>query len=99
MHQHIDRRRVILHVLRPQHFEAAQMRAEQNATVVRSHGSMRSLIHLHMHVEIAIRSEEHTSELKSLMRISYPVFCLENKTTTLSTLTQHTLSPNPNEDN
>src|SRR3546814_10527923 len=26
-----------------------------------------------------IRSEEHTSELQSLMRISYPVFCLEKK--------------------
>src|SRR3546814_7826766 len=28
-----------------------------------------------------VRSEEHTSELQSLMRISYAVFCL-NKTTT-----------------
>src|SRR3546814_1341493 len=27
------------------------------------------------------RSEEHTSELQSLMRISYAVFCLKNKTT------------------
>src|SRR3546814_7805567 len=26
-----------------------------------------------------IRSEEHTSELPSLMRISYAVFCLKNK--------------------
>src|SRR3546814_10556353 len=26
------------------------------------------------------RSEEHTSELQSLMRISYAVFCLKNKT-------------------
>src|SRR3546814_6873522 len=29
----------------------------------------------------AERSEEHTSELQSLMRISYAVFCLKNKTT------------------
>src|SRR3546814_4966389 len=29
------------------------------------------------------RSEEHTSELQSLMRISYAVFCLKNKKTTL----------------
>src|SRR3546814_5590930 len=29
------------------------------------------------------RSEEHTSELQSLMRISYAVFCLKNKMTTL----------------
>src|SRR3546814_9539188 len=28
------------------------------------------------------RSEEHTSELQSLMRISYAVFCLNKKTTT-----------------
>src|SRR3546814_5595707 len=27
------------------------------------------------------RSEEHTSELQSLMRISYAVFCLQKKTT------------------
>src|SRR3546814_1462597 len=27
----------------------------------------------------AFRSEEHTSELQSLMRISYAVFCLKNK--------------------
>src|SRR3546814_4916829 len=31
------------------------------------------------------RSEEHTSELQSLMRISYAVFCLKKKTTQYST--------------
>src|SRR3546814_4659270 len=30
------------------------------------------------------RSEEHTSELQSLMRISYAVFCLKKKTTLTS---------------
>src|SRR3546814_10347110 len=30
-----------------------------------------------------MRSEEHTSELQSLMRISYAVFCLKKKTTKL----------------
>src|SRR3546814_5603104 len=30
---------------------------------------------------IGVRSEEHTSELQSLMRISYAVFCLKKKTT------------------
>src|SRR3546814_1858466 len=29
---------------------------------------------------VLIRSEEHTSELQSLMRISYAVFCLSKKT-------------------
>src|SRR3546814_4189950 len=36
------------------------------------------------HLEVAARrerSEEHTSELQSLMRISYAVFCLKKKTT------------------
>src|SRR3546814_6308099 len=30
---------------------------------------------------VAARSEEHTSELQSLMRISYAVFCLKKKQT------------------
>src|SRR3546814_2351659 len=33
-------------------------------------------------VEAKTRSEEHTSELQSLMRISYAVFCLKKKTST-----------------
>src|SRR3546814_4441245 len=32
------------------------------------------------HVLVTPRSEEHTSELQSLMRISYAVFCLKKKT-------------------
>src|SRR3546814_2644884 len=41
-----------------------------------------------------IRSEEHTSELQSLMRISYAVFCLTKKQTTPQTQTDcnHTLT-------
>src|SRR3546814_2453459 len=34
-----------------------------------------------VHTRVAWRSEEHTSELQSLMRISYAVFCLKKKTT------------------
>src|SRR3546814_1786070 len=37
---------------------------------------------------ISRRSEEHTSELQSLMRISYAVFCLKKKTD--ETVYQHT---------
>src|SRR3546814_1911047 len=33
----------------------------------------------------ATRSEEHTSELQSLMRISYAVFCLKKKKHTITT--------------
>src|SRR3546814_3557606 len=36
------------------------------------------------------RSEEHTSELQSLMRISYAVFCLKKKNTTQNT---HSTTP------
>src|SRR3546814_10039289 len=36
------------------------------------------------------RSEEHTSELQSLMRISYAVFCLKKKNTTTQTQPPHT---------
>src|SRR3546814_5761757 len=38
-------------------------------------------------VGAAHRSEEHTSELQSLMRISYAVFCLKKKKTTTNTYT------------
>src|SRR3546814_6117063 len=34
------------------------------------------------------RSEEHTSELQSLMRISYAVFCLKKTTTTIEYIRQ-----------
>src|SRR3546814_6937379 len=37
----------------------------------------------------AMRSEEHTSELQSLMRISYAVFCLKKKNT-ITTIKIHT---------
>src|SRR3546814_4441679 len=37
------------------------------------------------------RSEEHTSELQSLMRISYAVFCLKKKRNTRITNTHHVL--------
>src|SRR3546814_7307621 len=37
-----------------------------------------------------IRSEEHTSELQSLMRISYAVFCLKKKKTKQQTLHNNT---------
>src|SRR3546814_10535725 len=35
------------------------------------------------------RSEEHTSELQSLMRISYAVFCLKKKKNNTKQTTQH----------
>src|SRR3546814_7135285 len=38
------------------------------------------------------RSEEHTSELQSLMRISYAVFCLKKKNTTHHMNTTHIIA-------
>src|SRR3546814_5455803 len=49
-------------------------------------------------VEMTTRSEEHTSELQSLMRISYAVFCLINKIiyhTTKSIRLKFHMSHNP----
>src|SRR3546814_1738973 len=46
----------------------------------RIHGLAPSKADLDLIVERAlVRSEEHTSELQSLMRISYAVFCLKKK--------------------
>src|SRR3546814_4172707 len=63
-------------------FPSAQVAARENCGVTETHphpdlplegeGEGRS--------RIVVRSEEHTSELQSLMRISYAVFCLKKKT-------------------
>src|SRR3546814_10359510 len=42
------------------------------------------------------RSEEHTSELQSLMRISYAVFCLKKKKKTTHNSYQHTTTTRKN---
>src|SRR3546814_3546586 len=41
------------------------------------------------HVVQTVRSEEHTSELQSLMRISYAVFCLKKKSRYTNIRTSH----------
>src|SRR3546814_2469798 len=41
---------------------------------------MKRIVQAHrLHHAVETRSEEHTSELQSLMRISYAVFCLKKK--------------------
>src|SRR3546814_1147394 len=50
--------------------------------LLKSSGNMQmytSLVRAYKHIANRIRSEEHTSELQSLMRISYAVFCLKKK--------------------
>src|SRR3546814_4109360 len=44
-----------------------------------------------LRARLAPRSEEHTSELQSLMRISYSVFCLKKKNTTTTLEHRHRL--------
>src|SRR3546814_4729268 len=49
------------------------------------HGTMSSIVEVEDLIQIGLvalveaRSEEHTSELQSIMRISYAVFCLKKK--------------------
>src|SRR3546814_5767634 len=45
----------------------------------------------HRSADHVSRSEEHTSELQSLMRISYAVFCLKKKTHELDTNNSNTI--------
>src|SRR3546814_5254301 len=52
---------------------AAYARLMQDAPVIESEGRTFPLEYRYL------RSEEHTSELQSLMRISYAVFCLKKK--------------------
>src|SRR3546814_8921330 len=47
-------------------------------------GAVFSMIQAYEYAEA--RSEEHTSELQSLMRISYAVFCLKKKKTQQTTM-------------
>src|SRR3546814_7246043 len=46
-------------------------------------------------VRIAERSDEHTSELQSLMRISYAVFCLKKTTIKLKITSYYKSKNNP----
>src|SRR3546814_6193095 len=50
--------------------------------------------HQHRPAVIEARSEEHTSELQSLMRISYAVFCLKKKKTPKSHITTPPINTN-----
>src|SRR3546814_2832550 len=48
--------------------------------MITKHSSLRQLLEKILQQQVFfVRSEEHTSELQSLMRISYAVFCLKKK--------------------
>src|SRR3546814_3977088 len=67
----------------------AQLLLKENCTVTLAHSRTRDLASVIHRADIVVaavgmpemvkRSEEHTSELQSLMRISYAVFCLNKK--------------------
>src|SRR3546814_4135427 len=73
-------RRVELDIGTPQTVVGVPVRQQHSAT-------QRSAVNVNdiwaMVVAISRRSEEHTSELQSLMRISYAVFCLKKKKKTI----------------
>src|SRR3546814_7272683 len=53
------------------------MKSLTDCTRVRSSGRWHSSTRVDAPMKLKFRSEEHTSDLQSLMRISYAVFCLK----------------------
>src|SRR3546814_10495561 len=71
------------HVDIPRRIAAGQLHATAGGgAVVEEHDRAETRLRLHLARagERDLRSEEHTSELQSLMRISYAVLCLKKKT-------------------
>src|SRR3546814_1431330 len=62
----------------PRHQLAPLHRGVGLAEIVERKG-LHAILELLDQLQEAFRSEEHTSELQSLMRISYAVFCLKKK--------------------
>src|SRR3546814_7163738 len=64
-----------------QHYIALEMELLRSAmhSMVLNHESYHEFQQLRLGFSRRLRSEEHTSELQSLMRISYAVFCLKTK--------------------
>src|SRR3546814_5678740 len=92
-----DRRRRLVHAAAPRHpardraDDAARVGAHRRGdvpalrrTLCDDAGRPRAVDRHH-----SLRSEEHTSELQSLMRISYAVFCLKKKKTNTLPNTHH----------
>src|SRR3546814_9745672 len=72
---------------RPYYQRCVDPAARRDMEAVVKSGMAHSLHHLHADErddDGAARSEEHTSELQSLMRTSYAVFCLKKKKKQLS---------------
>src|SRR3546814_1057756 len=63
----------------------ADINDEAGEAVVAVSGGKAAYFRCDIAQEEDVRSEEHTSELQSLMRISYAVFCLKKKNNTTHT--------------
>src|SRR3546814_8552977 len=68
-----------LQPLEQQDFQGTLMRVLAMASQKGGSGKTTLSGHLAVQAQLAGRSEEHTSELQSLMRNSYAVFCLKTK--------------------
>src|SRR3546814_2060763 len=58
---------------------ASALSSRRSSPLVSSLASIHRITGMALPPLLIIRSEEHTSELQSLMRISYAVFCLKKK--------------------
>src|SRR3546814_3594153 len=65
-------------------FATQGYRGATTAAIAKKAGLPKANVHYYFGTKealyAAVRSEEHTSELQSLLRISYAVFCLKKKT-------------------
>src|SRR3546814_6582921 len=59
--------------------QAGRLERQEEGLLVGRVGELAERIDVALRDEVVHRSEEHTSELQSLMRISYAVFCLKKK--------------------
>src|SRR3546814_9656275 len=78
--------------LRPEEFRAARLGIAGEDAPARTGAGTDNIVEIENLTKVypargrGERSEEHTSELQSLMRISYAVFCLKKKKNTTPTL-------------
>src|SRR3546814_7025242 len=74
-------------VIDVQHEQQCKRAVERGEAVIPSKksGTLKNTVAHFKAMATDLRSEEHTSELQSLMRISYAVFCLKKKNQTLNT--------------
>src|SRR3546814_1132925 len=78
-----DRFGILVHEQQPASGAQALQHATRMSAPPERAIQIRSVLH-HMQPFHDLRSEEHTSEVQSLMRISYAVFCLKKKKQTTS---------------